>query len=550
MENKGQFKSEGKGLLKAGSLLKVEKRLKTENNQSSGKQLAKQNKTLLQKATLTTTLSKIQSKNSSNHSKESRKEDTSSKTITYENLSIPSFELLHIEEFKLEQKVNHHAELNFSGRLPEGMEDSVVYYTTVGYQVEVFNIDEEKKEIIFCGMVTDVRVTNESGIKHLEVSAISNTYMMDTYKVSKSYQNTGMSYKDLINGVVKNTQNAKVILSEETNASLGEFVLQYKETDWEFIKRMASRFHLGLFPEITSGNPRFYVGASEGKAAKEIDILEYTAQKNLKEYQINQKNYISGINESDYITYTIKSNELMRLGDKVLFNQSEYYIKEAVYQMVKGVVIGTYHICKKNGLKQKKYHNKDIVGISLNGSVVSVQRDKVQIQLAIDGGSNCSYYFPYSTMSASPDGSGWYCMPEQGDQIRVYFPNETEKDCYAISSVSSYTPTTGDTSDKMSDPSVKYLRTADNKEIMLTPSGIVINADDGKAVITLDNEGNITINGAKSINVTAENDVNITASRNINLYASENISFGGQSGTIVMEKSGDTKLTGDYILEN
>lgn len=478
-----------------------------------------------------------------------KKQDSKTETLTYENLSIPSFELLHIEQFKIEQKIGQHAVLTFSGRLPEHVQDIVVYYTTVGYQVDVYSTIGEEKEVIFCGTVTDVRVANEGSSKELFVTALSKTYLLDVYKTSKSYQNTSISYKALIQGVLKNTQDAKAIISEELNQAAGEFILQYKETDWDFIKRMSSRSYLGLFAETTSSSPRFYVGPPEGSAAKEIEVLEYTAWKNIKEYQINQKNYISGISEADYITYIVKSHELLKLGSKVMFQKSEYYVKEATMLMVKGVVIGTYHLCKKNGLKQKKYHNMDIAGISLNGSVVSVQRDKVQISLAIDGQGG-SYYFPYSTMSASPDGSGWYCMPEKGDEIRVYFPNELEKECYAISSVSSYTPQAGDASDRMSDPSVKYLRTADNKEIILSPSGIIINADDGKAMITLDNEGNITINGAKSINVTAEEDVTITAAKNIVLYASENISVGGQGGTIVMEKDGNTKLTGEYILEN
>ncbi|BCJ95524.1 hypothetical protein acsn021_30930 [Anaerocolumna cellulosilytica] len=480
---------------------------------------------------------------------EKNKEDKS-ETITYENLLIPSFELLHLEQFKIEQKIGQHAVLTFSGRLPEHVQDIVVYYTTVGYQVDVYNKNGEEKELIFCGTVTDVRVANEGSIKELFVTVLSKTYLLDIYKVSKSYQNTSLSYKALIQGVLKNTQEAKAIISEELNNSTGEFILQYKETDWEFIKRMSARTYLGLIPEITSTAPRFYIGPREGGSAKEIEVLEYTAWKNIKEYQINQKNYISGINESDYITYIVKSHALLKLGSKVKFQKSEYYVKEVSAQMIKGVLIGTYHLCKKNGLKQKKYHNMEIAGISLNGSVASIQRDKVQINLAIDGKAGGSYYFPYSTMSASPDGSGWYCMPEQGDEIRVYFPNEEEKECYAISSVSSYTPQAGDASDRMSDPSVKYLRTADNKEIILSPSGIIINADDGKAMITLDNSGNITINGAKSIHVTAEEDVTITATKNINLYATENISIGGQSGTIVMEKDGNTKMTGEYILEN
>ena len=32
--------------------------------------------------------------------------------------------------------------------------------------------------------------------------------------------------------------------------------------------------------------------------------------------------------------------------------------------------------------------------------------------------------FPYATVYSTPDGTGWYCMPEIGDAVRLYFPCE------------------------------------------------------------------------------------------------------------------------------
>ena len=61
----------------------------------------------------------------------------------------------------------------------------------------------------------------------------------------------------------------------------------------------------------------------------------------------------------------------------------------------------------------------------------------VKINLEIDGNQDegTARWFPYSTVYSSPDGTGWYCMPEVGDAIRLYFPDNEEKNAYAISSV-------------------------------------------------------------------------------------------------------------------
>lgn len=54
--------------------------------------------------------------------------------------------------------------------------------------------------------------------------------------------------------------------------------------------------------------------------------------------------------------------------------------------------------------------------------------------------ANSNYWFPYSTIYASEDNTGWYCMPEIGDSIRIYFPSKKEEEGIAISSVAREIP--------------------------------------------------------------------------------------------------------------
>lgn len=498
-----------------------------------------------------------------------KEENTSeSGSVIYENLSIPSFSMVHIENFRLEQKLNEHICLTFSALLDNQQNeqdttkdskknnkkdnDNVVYYTQVGCQVEVYYTLKgfTKKKKMFQGVVTDVRVRTEGDISRLYVIAHSNTIQLDALKGSCSFQDTGMSYQAVVEEVLKRNKGSKAIYDSAASNAIKNFTMQYKETDWEFIKRMAGQNYLPLVPSYTAEKPCFYFGCQFGEHTYKMHVKEYTVSKNIHQYQTESENYITGVLEKDYITYTVKAYDILKLGDKVEFQGIEFYIIDAVYEMEEGIVFGTYQLGRKKHFRQRKYYNSPISGISLNGSVTDVNRDKVKVHLAIDQKeSSAKYWFPYSTMSASPDGSGWYCMPKKGDQVRVYFPDEEEKNCYAISSISSYTPETG-SSDKMSDPNVRYLRTPDGMEIKLAPEGITIDAYDGKAVINMDKQGNITINASKNLSITAKEDVTITAEKNVTMYASEEISMTGADGTIVMEKSGNTKVTGEYVLEN
>ncbi len=97
---------------------------------------------------------------------------------------------------------------------------------------------------------------------------------------------------------------------------------------------------------------------------------------------------------------------------------------------------------KKTGILQKTIYPMELVGTALEGTILNVKGEKVQIHLKIDDsnpGNDC-YWFPFSTPSASSDGSGWYCMPEKGDRVRVYFPSKKTSEVIAISAVSTYNP--------------------------------------------------------------------------------------------------------------
>jgi len=474
--------------------------------------------------------------------------------ILYSSLKITSFELLHIEKLYINQFINEHSYMEFTGTISEEQQSLAVFntltYSKVKVTYDVKRDEELVEKCLFNGIVTSVQVRNAGDVSRIKVTARSSTYLLDILKNNRSFQNTGMSYKELIRSVLKNTEGAEAKFCQGDSDATGQLVLQYRETDWEFIKRLASRFHVGLIPDITNDKPKFYFGLNEVEKVKNIKILEYTIIKDIEGYQINSSNGLSGVALNDFIEYRIKTTSVLRMGDKVRFQKHNFYIKAVEYSMENGILQGYYAISPKNGLKQPRYNNSNINGISLNGTVVGVNRDKVKVGLDIDKGKGANYNFPYSTMSASPDGSGWYCMPEIGDSIRIYFPGDEEKNGFAISSVSSYTPEAGNTTDKMSDPNVKYLRTKDDKEIMLTPAGITINANSGQAVVFISSEGDISITGQKSITLNAEENISLLAAENISLYAGDTLTLESSNSSIVMDKSGDTKIKGSTILEN
>ena len=273
--------------------------------------------------------------------------------VIYKNLRIVGYDFLHIEQFQLVQKLNEHAKLYFSGTIEQEKEEELVFYTQAGQQIEVYYTMDgiEETRCMFCGTVTNVSVIEERQIPHLEVEAYSNSYWLDQRLQNRSFQTISETYQQVIDRVLSEQPKAESVYLEPASSPTQEFIIQYQETDWNFIKRLASRFYIPLIPVLDVKEPKFYYGVAKQTQAEELSVLSYRIKKDIQRYQMDRSNYFSDINETDYITYEVKSWEIRKVGETVQLKQVIFYIKEAVYQMKEGVLIATYQLGSWNSLR-------------------------------------------------------------------------------------------------------------------------------------------------------------------------------------------------------
>lgn len=72
------------------------------------------------------------------------------------------------------------------------------------------------------------------------------------------------TYMGIANTVTADTEHSACILPG-SDMQTGGTLIQYQETDWNFLKRMASQLGLPLVPDISYYYPRFYLGLPEGE---------------------------------------------------------------------------------------------------------------------------------------------------------------------------------------------------------------------------------------------------------------------------------------------
>lgn len=484
---------------------------------------------------------------------------------TYQDLEVTPFMFESIQELAIVKQINEHATLRLTGIVPEELKASYMEMNHARTNIAVTQKTEQGGKIhLFQGMIMSMQIHQVRDVYQLELEAVSLSYQFDVTRKERTFQDTGMAYSQLVDKVVQDYDGADVMDAASNGAVIGRVVLQYRETDWELLKRLASHFHTGLVPAVAFDTPRVHFGVPDLGFKGEVNAYHYRVHKRMELYQQSVQGLIPELSESDCIFYEVETDQVFEIGMEVTFDRQRLVVYEVRVSMLDGLLKYKYLLTTRAGLSVRKQYNMSIVGASLQGKVIAVAKDKIKAHLNIDPAQDVgkAFWFPYSTIYASEDNAGWYCMPENGDDVRIYFPTHKEEDAIAISSVPKPKPEDGAAggggaagaaggggasgasggggSDPMEDPSIKTIKTKNGKMIVLAPDHILITGDG--VSITLSDADGISIVSSKNVTVKATEEVTMT-SKKITISAQEKIELTCKASSVVLEDRVDVKGT-------
>lgn len=459
---------------------------------------------------------------------------------TYGDIIVSNYEFVKITDLKIERKINEHAKLYVKGIIDSEKGDKYVEGANDKSFIKV-SVKDDKNNIkdLFQGITVNISINSSNDIKILEIEALSQTFLMDINKKNRTFQNESSTYRNIIDFVNSSYGNIQIVDQITETSKIDTFVVQYKETDWEFVKRLASYFNSWIVPECQLGDIKYSIGKTGMLKTYSLDEFNYSIKKGIQEYKIKDGNGVSDLDDMNLITYEVVTNKMLDLCDAVTFKGRNLYVYEAEIEMQDSIFSNKYSLRDKNGMKIRRIYNNQIVGLSLSGTILDIKNDVVKVNLEVDGkqDSNTARWFPYSTVYSSEDGTGWYCMPEKGDAIRLYFPDNVEKNAYVISSVNLKSRDTK----KRSDPAVKSIGTKYGKQLIMEPGAVNIIGSSGMMVkmtddggieiisdkkIILDAKDDIEINGKAKVLIKGESGVDLTQN-SANLSIKDNVTMSG-----------------------
>jgi hypothetical protein len=490
-----------------------------------------------------------------------------SKIIGYEHLTVRlgtlELDKQDIRELRIERKINDHVRFFLNGVVGGGQKEKYLEMIEATTRITVECIKPGGGTgVLFSGVVSQIFVNTVRDVYYFEAEGASDTYLLDIKRRDRSFQDINMEYRQLIESVITGSGalcNKPAVKNEKT----GNFILQYHETDWEFLKRIASRlpFTNGLVADATGTKAQFWFGIPEGEERFINEQgLRYTVAKKIAAYRDAAANHLPGAGAESFIEYRLLTDEFYQIGDRIKFKGQKLAVCQSVATMSGGILKFECCLTPESGLKQNPLYHPELIGVSIEGRVVAVEKDQLKVALVGIGEQNQAkekaYFFPYATAYTAEGHTGWYCMPEIDDYVRLYFPTCKEEDAFITTSVRFREKATNgkessrrSSGDKLDNPQIKYFRTKFGKEIMFSEDEILITGKDGELLVRLNEAKGIEILSSQAVALTAKKDVAITAEEGkVAISAGDEIDLVCKASSIKMD--GETHIKGSQVKIN
>lgn len=434
-------------------------------------------------------------------------------------ITVEPFGFVSLLEAECTKELNEHGQMTLKGIIPQGKEEE--YQKQAGQEtwVSVKLTDETGEErVFFGGIMTEMEIENENQISILSMTVKSGSYLLDLVPHIRSFQKKSFTYTEILEGCLAKDGGKFIIMPENRDEPAGRFLMQYGETDWQFVKRLAGYAKTAVMPEYGAAGKKLYFGYREREKKPEITAESWRL--------------IRCGEGARRAAYEIVSRDVYGLGDFVLFRNKIWVIGKVESRLEGHELKHTYSLYTKEGARQPEGNNPAIAGVSLKANVTDVEKARVKVRIQADENKDKAGYrwFDYATVYSTPDGVGWYCMPEIGDEVRLTFPDSEEGEAYVSSCVHLE-------SEGRENPDEKSWKNRQGKEILFTPDALILRDNKGTSIEMKDGEG-IVMKSARKIILQAAGDIRMDSqSGGIRIAASDKVSVSQGGASIEMDNT-------------
>lgn len=439
--------------------------------------------------------------------------------ITYKDLEIQGgIGLKDLYDLEILTQPNHHATAYLKGMLEEATGTEEVEKLAENQMLIIKSKAAHNTGVLFKGYIRKASVKEQNQYYTVEIEAVSTTILLDEEAKQRAYQNKDLTYGQLVEKVLAPTTGmASYTAPEAQSRTMEAPLIAYKETDWEFLLRIASHLNLAVVPDETADKPVFTfgiqnIGSADARPFNENGGPSHTFFEKdfrtgiLSGAYFKKSAAVEGVNASDFRYYEVTSQNNYSIGMKAAFDEKSLTICSKRAKLIKDEIIFTYRLGKEKAMGMPLHYNEKLQGRVLEGTVLDTKEELVKISLDIDDASSKGKEYEYEWIPET--GNIMYCMPEKGTRVALYVGGADERIAWAIHNIR----TNGETCKDTQDYEKRYFTTEPKKRYFLKKKETGFSTedkDDGKIMFALQDENGICFKSDKNITVYADGDITI-----------------------------------------
>ncbi|XOK58295.1 DUF6531 domain-containing protein [Paenibacillus elgii] len=446
---------------------------------------------------------------------------------------------LRLQEIKMTRFPGAHARMQLGGIMSEEDSQALVRQGSYRDSIGLYAAREGRpEEPLFLGQLHEIQVDRIHGVYNVRVDVISHTYQLDVGRKSRSFQHAGMLYTDVLSEVIHAYSGGNFLETDafQRGASLGDLVLQYEETDWEFIQRIASHAGAVVTPDVSTHAPRLWIGTPSGRQHVKLEEGAYGIRHDVQSFLTAVETKVERFQEEDFTRFIVAKDQWLELGAEVKRNGRLFVVAGIQGALVHGILQFEYLCTTPAGLRQNKRYNENLPGLAMDGKILAIGVKKAKVHLDIDKNQpeHEAVWFPYS----SPTSHIFHAMPPVGSRIKLYFPTHDEAEAMLIQSVRTPFSPQGEAAEKankkMADTTVKSFSTGGGKEFELGTKDISFTAKEGALFITIGEEDGITLQSDKDLVLMAEQEISFSELKTFRAEAQEELWIAGGKSSMML----------------
>ena len=171
-----------------------------------------------------------------------------------------------VEELSVTGRLGEHGRVWVKGILRHEAALECIRHLGSRDPILVYAENGEKRTTLFSGVITAVDISCREDVYSIAIEGSSWSSLLDYGEKCRSFPDGNETCAQVISEILSAYEKSYFLDTDHlSEQETGQLLLQYRETDWAFLKRLAAKLHTHLTADSKGEGPGFWFGLPKNR---------------------------------------------------------------------------------------------------------------------------------------------------------------------------------------------------------------------------------------------------------------------------------------------